>query len=107
MNIQDHLQIINHKQLEDQSIMKIAAVLFVLSVCYIASTEQAAVPAGVHTYPMASRSWKEMEHKAQQGMEEFKMKAKAFSDNAKAAKIPTDPEELRRCANQDCPESEK
>ena len=40
-------------------IMKIAAVLFILSVCYIASTEQAAAPAGVHTYP--SRPWKEME----------------------------------------------
>ena len=76
--------------------MKIAAVLFILSVCYIASTEQAAAPAGVHTYP--SRPWKEMERKAQQGMEEFRMKAQ----NAKAAQIPTDPEELRQCANQDC-----
>ena len=99
------LQIIDHKQLEDQSIMKIAAVLFILSMCYIASTEQAAVPAGVHTYP--SRPWKEMEHKAQQGMEEFKMKAKSFSENAKAAQIPTDPVQLRQCANMDCPESEK
>ena len=85
--------------------MKNAGVLFILSVCYIASTEQAAVPAGMHTYP--SSPWKEMEHKAQQRMEGFKMKAKAFSENAKAAQIPTDPEELRRCANQDCPESEK
>ena len=85
--------------------MKTAAVLFILSVCYIASTEQAAVPAGVRTYP--SRPWKEMERKAQQGMEEFNTKAKAFSDNAKAAQIPTDPEELHRCANIGCPESEK
>ena len=80
--------------LEDQSILKIAAVLFILSVCYIASTEQAAVPPGMHTYP--SRPWKEMERKAQQGMEEFKMKAKAFYENAKAAQIPTDPED-RSC----------
>ena len=82
--------------------MKIAAVLFILSVCYIASTEQAAIaaPAGVHTYPSRPR-------KAQQGMEDLKMKAKAFSQNAKAAQIPTDPEELRQCANKDCPKSEK
>ena len=81
--LQDKFQIIDHKQLEDQSIMKIAAVLFILSVCYIASTEQAAAPAGVHTYP--SRPWrKEMECKVQQGMEEFNMKAKSFSQNAKA-----------------------
>ena len=85
--------------------MKIAAVLFILSVCYIASTEQAAAPTGVYTYP--SRPWKEMERKAQQGMEEFNVKAKSFSENAKAAQIPTDPEELRQCANMDCPESEK
>ena len=57
--------------------MKIAAVLFILSVCYIAGTEQAAVPAGVHTYP--SRSWhKEMERKAQQGMKDFKMNAEEY-----------------------------
>ncbi len=86
--------------------MKIAAVLFILSACYIANTEQAAAPAGVHTYPFPSRSWKEMEHKADQqemenlesakvkemehkaqllqGMEGFEMKAQAFSQNAKA-----------------------
>ena len=85
--------------------MKTAAVLFILSVCYIASTEEAAVLTGMHAYP--SRPWKEMERKTQQGMEEFKMKAKAFSENAKAAQIPQDPEELRQCANQDCPGSEK
>ena len=47
--------------------MKIAAVLFILSVCYIASTEQAAIaaPDGVHTYP---RSWDELQRKTQQGM---------------------------------------
>ena len=60
--LQDKLQFIDHKQLKDQSIMKIAAVLFILSVCYIVSTEQAAAPTGVHTYP--SRQWKEMEHMA-------------------------------------------
>jgi Skp family chaperone for outer membrane proteins len=56
-------------------IMKTAVVLFILTVCYIASTEQAAapVPTGMHTYP--SRSWKEMEHKIQQGMKNFQMKA--------------------------------
>jgi hypothetical protein len=99
------LQIIEYKQLEDQSVMKIAAVLFILSVCYIASTEQAAIaapaPAGVYTYP--SGPWKEMERKAgQQGMEDFKMKAKDFSQNAKAAQIPTDLQKLQECANQDC-----
>jgi hypothetical protein len=60
--------------------MKNAAVLFILSVCYIASTEQAAALAGVrHTYP--SRSWKEMEHKIQQGlgMKNLKMKMKRKS----------------------------
>ena len=66
-------------------LMKIAAVLFILSVCYIASTEQAAAPAGVHTYPSRPWPWKEMERKAQRGMEDFKMKAKAFSQNAEAA----------------------
>ena len=82
--------------------MKIVAVLFILSVCYIASMEQAAAPAGMHTYP--SRSWKEMERKAQQGMEEFKMKAiEAFSENAKTqVDVPTNPQELYECANQDC-----
>ena len=79
--------------------MKIAAVLFILSVCYIASTEQAAVPAGVHTYP--SRSWKEMEHKAQQGIE---AKSKAFSQSTEFPQFHL--EELRWCANQNCPERE-
>ena len=79
--------------------MKIAAVLFILSVCYIASTEQAMTP---------SRSWNEMERKAQQGMEEFKAKAKAFSEMAKAAQVdvPTDPQQLQECANKQCPTCE-
>ena len=107
LNVQDHFQIVDHKQLEDQSIMKIAAVLFILSVCYIASTEQAAVPTGVHTYAYPSRPWKEMQRKAQQGMEEFNMKAKAFSQNTKAqVDVPTNPQELNQCANMDCPGSE-
>ena len=38
--------------------MKIAAVLFILSVYYIANTEQAAYP----------RSWEEMEREVQQGI---------------------------------------
>jgi hypothetical protein len=72
--------------------MKIAAVLFILSVCYIASTEQAAVlPTDVYQQLYPSRSWnsKKMVHKAQQGMEEFKMEAQ----NAKSAQtdIPTVP----------------
>ena len=81
--------------------MKIAAVLFILSVYYIASTEQAAGPAGVHTYP---RSWEEMQHKARQGMKNFKMNAEAYP-RAKAAQvnIPTNLQELQQCANKDCP----
>jgi hypothetical protein len=90
--------------------MKIAAVLFMY---YIASTEQLAAGSdrgvnGVYTYP--SRSWKEMERKAQQGMEEFKMKAEAsFSQNAQAGQtdIPTDQGELQRFAHQDYPKREK
>ena len=43
--------------------MKVAAVLFILSVYYIASTEQAAIAApGVRTYP---RSWDKLQRKAQ------------------------------------------
>ncbi len=90
------------EQLEDQSMMKIPAVLFTLSVCYIASTEQAAVlPAGVHQQLYPSRSWnsKEMADKAQQGMEEFKMEAQN-------ADIPTDPAELLYCAHFLCQGSE-
>ena len=90
--------------------MKIAAVLLILSVCYIASTEQAAAPAGVHTYPRPSRPWKDMEHKAQQlqGVEEFRAKAKAFPEIAKAAQVnvPTDPQQLQECANKRCSTSE-
>ena len=91
--LQDKLQIIDHKQLEDQSIMhmKIAAVLFILSVCYMASTEQAAAPAGVHTYP--SRPWREeMERKAQQGMKDLKMNAEGMPQRAKMAVIRDDQE---------------
>ena len=77
--------------------MKIAAVLFILSVCYIASTEQAAVPAGVLTYPSRS-SRKEMERKTR---EEFEIKFKAFSQNAKASLISYE-EWLRECAEMDC-----
>ena len=54
--------------------MKIAAVLFILSVYYIANTEQAAYP----------RSWEEMEHRAQEGIKNFKMNAGALSQGAKA-----------------------
>ena len=78
--------------------MKIAAVLFILSVCYIASTEQAAIPAGVHAYP--SRPWKDMERKAQQGMEEFKAKAKEVDQQGSLYEINIEP--IRACANQQC-----
>ena len=48
-----------------------------------------------------------MERKAQRGMEEFKAKAKAFSENAKAQfNVPTDPQQLQECANKECPKSE-
>ena len=44
-----------------------------------------------------------MEHKAQQGIKNFKMNAGAFSQRAKAQFIiPTDPLERYECANQDC-----
>ena len=84
--------------------MKIAAVLFILSGYYIASTEQAAGPTGVHTYP---RSWEEMQRKARQGMKYFKMNSEAYP-GAKAAQvnIPTNPQELQQCANKDCPGGE-
>ncbi len=91
--------------------MKIAAVLFALSVCCIAIAEQAAAPDhdhGVNAYP--SRSWKEMERRVKQGMEVFKARAKAFSQNAQAAQgvnVPTNVQELQQCANQDCPGGEK
>jgi hypothetical protein len=47
---------------------------------------------------------KEMEHKAQQGMEGFEMKAQAFSQNAKASLFSPLPgqEFLRQCANKNC-----
>ena len=50
-----------------------------------------------------------MERRAQQGMEEFKVKAKAFSEMAKAAQvpdIPTDPQQLQECVNKQCPTCE-
>ena len=80
--------------------MKIAAVLFILSVCYIASTEQAAAPAGVHTYPSRS-SRKEIERKAR---EEFEIKSKAFSQNAKVSgyRYLSYEEWLHECAEMDC-----
>ena len=84
---------------DNQSIMKVAVVLFILSVYYIASTEQAANP----------RSWEEMERRAQQGIKKFKMNGgAAFSQRAKAAQvtIPTDSQELYECVNQDCATSE-
>ena len=74
--------------------MKIAAVLFILSVYYIANTEQAAYP----------RSWEEMEREVQQGIKNIK----DFTQGAKAQadEVPTDPEKLYKCANKDCPEGE-
>lgn len=84
--------------------MKIAAVFFILSVYYIASSEQrAAGPPGVH------KTLEEMERDALQGMKEFKVKAgKGFSRNAKAQfTVPTDPQQLQQCANMDCPGSKE
>ena len=85
--------------------MKTAAVVFILSVYYIASTDQAAGPAGVHTYP---RSWEDMQHKARQGMKNFKMNAEDYP-GAEAAQIniPTNRQELQQCANKDCPGGEE
>ena len=84
------------------SIMKIAAVLFILSVCYIASKEQAAVPAGVHTYPSRSLR-KEMERKTR---EEYEIKSKVLSQNAKVSgyRYLLTPYEdwLHECAEMDC-----
>ena len=80
--------------------MKIAAVLVILSVYYIASTEQrASGPAGVY------KTLEEMERDAQQGMKDFQMNyaGKAFSQNAEAQlDVPTNPQELHECANKDC-----
>ena len=68
--------------------MKIAAILFILSVCYVASTEQAAAPR-VHTHPNP-KIWKEMQYNA------HKMNAEAFP----GAKAQFD---LQQCANHECP----
>ena len=76
--------------------MKIAAVLFILSVYYIANTEQAAIAApGVRPYP---RSWDELQRKAQQGM--AKMNAKTLIEQD------TPEDFLRECASQECPVEE-
>lgn len=78
--------------------MKIAAVLVVLSVYYIASTEQrAAGPGGIHTYP--SRPWEDVQRMAARGMKDFKMNAEAYPE-AGAAKdaIATD----QQCSIQEC-----
>ena len=72
--------------------MKIAAVLFILSVYYIASTEQAAGPTGVHTYP--SRSWEEMQRKAQWGMVEMNGYVMAYPGAEAQFDVPTDPQEI-------------
>ena len=89
--------------------MKIAAVLFILSVYYIADTEQAARPAGpgVHSmmHPAGPGSMEEMQHMTEEAMREFRRKAGALGNGERAKaqyNIPTDPKELYECANQDC-----
>ena len=89
--------------------MKIAAVLFILSVYYIADTEQAARPTGpgVHsmTYPAGPGSMEEMQRKAEEAMREFQRKAGSLGNGERAKvqfDVPTDPQELYECANQDC-----
>lgn len=83
--------------------MKIAAILLILCVYYIVSTEQAAVPAmpGVHTYP---RSWKDVQGKVQQGsMKDLKMNAETYPrDKVVIQDDITIPPELYQCANKDC-----
>ena len=84
--------------------MKIAAILFILSVCYIASTEQAAAPAGVHPY--SSWEWKEMhrepEPQPQRDMVKMNDYGMAYPDAEAQFTIPTNREELQQCANQEC-----
>ena len=89
--------------------MKIAAVLFILSVYYIADTEQAAWPAGpgVHsmTHPAGPGPMEEMQRKAEEAMRVFQRKAGSLGNGERAKAqytIPTDPQELYECANQDC-----
>ena len=89
--------------------MKIAAILFILSVCYIASTEQAAAPAGVHPY--SSWEWKEMHRKPElQPQRDIMVKMNdygmAYPDAEAQFTIPTNREELQRCANQECRKGE-
>lgn len=83
--------------------MKIAGVLFIISVYYTAITEQrAAAPVRMHT---SRNMLEEMEHKAMQGMKDFKMNAYALSHDQRVKaqfNIPTDPLELAKCANQNC-----
>ena len=90
--------------------MKIAAVLIILSVYYIASTEQrASGPAYVY------KTLEETEHGVQQGMKDFKMRAgKAFT-HAQDAKAQYDVlmelydvlVELFEYAHQDCGSEER
>ena len=93
--------------------MKIAAVLFILSVCYIADTEQAAWPAGpgVHsmTHPAGPGPMEEMQRKAKEAMREFQRKAGSLGDGERAKvqfDVPTDPQKLYECAKQTCGGSE-
>ena len=103
--------------------MKIAAVLVVLSVYYIASIEQAAAISGVHryspntqsskeqaagypgVYEYPSKQLKEIQYRLQQAMGDFETSAKALTHDQRAKAqydVPTDPQELYKCAHQDC-----
>ena len=94
--------------------MKIAAVLFILSVYYIADTEQAAWPAGpgVHsmTHPAGPGPMEEMQRKAEEAMRVFQRKAGSLGNGERAEvqfDVPArDPQKLYECANQDCGSSE-
>ena len=83
--------------------MKIAAVLFILSVYCIAGTEQAAYP----------RSWEELQREIEQE-NNFNMDAaelKAFSqqlqeEEEEEAEAEVSLEDVEHCAKLECPESE-
>ena len=93
--------------------MKIAAVVFILSVYYIADTEPAAWPAGpgVHSmmHPAGPGAMEQMQRKAKEAMREFQRKARSLGNGERAKvqfDVPTDPQKLYQCANQTCGISE-
>ena len=90
--------------------MKIAAVFFILSVSFLADADQGGfaghepVP---RTYP---RSWEEMRHKMmKQGTAKMNAEMNYPGTNTRfdaqpfMQQVPRNREELRRCAEQECP----